>query len=371
MHKVMRALCAAACLVAAHHEARAETGAPKIPDEVRLVTKGHGTQLTDAQGRSLYMSDADLTKPGTSTCVDACAVLRPPLLAKEKPAVLPEGWAIIPRNDGALQWTYKGRPLYGYARDGEAGAVFGAGDGWTLAFEPMVVPPETSIVDTVLGQALASADGKALYTRGGDGAKTKPCGASCERVWRPLVAPWVARDHGGFSVIARPDGVRQWAYRGQALYLYAGDGARAKLNGHGREGWQAMVLEPAPPVPRWVTIVGSDGGELYADAKGMALYRYMIDQNTSEQAYMGGNTCDEACLKKYWTPVSAETKQPRVGHWSVVPAADGGWQWAYKGMPLYRLNLETRPGELYYTTYRQFQWMKPIMYALPSLQGVF
>jgi hypothetical protein len=26
---------------------------------------------------------------------------------------------------------------------------------------------------------------------------------------------------------------------------------------------------------------------------------------------------------------------------------------------------------LYYTTYRQFQWMKPIMYTLPALQGVF
>ena len=197
------------------------------------------------------------------------------------------------------------------------------------------------------------------------------CDAACERTWRPLSAAWIARNYGNFSVILREDGIHQWAYKGQALYLYASDGARAELNGHDRDPWRAMMLEPAPAVPEWVTIVGSDGGKLYANGKGMTLYRLMIEQNDSEQAYSGGSSCDAACLKKYWTPVTAETKQARVGYWSVAPTADGRWQWTYKGMPLYLLNLETRPGQLYYTTYRQFQWMKPIMHALPSLQGVF
>jgi len=367
MNAWIKMACAiSACLIAAPSHARAET-----PAEIKLVARGHGTQLTDAQGRALYTSDADLTKPGTSTCIAACAVMRPPLIVKDKPTGAANGWAVITRNDGAQQLTYKGRPLYGYTRDSEPGAVFGAGDGWTLAFDPMVVPPDMSIVDTVMGHVLAAADGKSLYVRDGEGAAAKACDAACERTWRPLSAPWVARNYGGFSVIARGDGVHQWAYNGRALYLYAGDGTRADLNGHGREGWRALVLEPAPPVPAWVSVVASDGGKLYADGKGMTLYRLMIDQNDSEQAYMGANACDAACLKKYWTPVIAETKQARMGYWSVVPTTDGGWQWAYKGMPLYLLNLETRPGELLYTTYRPFQWMKPIMYALPSLQGVF
>jgi predicted lipoprotein with Yx(FWY)xxD motif len=187
-----------------------------------------------------------------------------------------------------------------------------------------------------------------------------------------MAASWTARDFGDFGVVARDDGIHQWTYKGQPLFTYAGDAGAGALNGHDLDGlWQARVLEPAPPVPGWVTVVGSDGGELYADRNGMALYRLMIDQNGTEQSYMGGSQCDAACLEKYWTPVAADSKQPRIGYWSVIESGRGGWQWAYKGMPLYLLNVETRPGELYYTTYRQFQWMKPIMYRLPSLQGVF
>ena len=360
----------AVCLVASHPEAQAETRG-ELPAEIKLVMRGHGIQLTDALGQSLYTSDADLTKPGTSTCGDVCAEMRPPLIAKDTPIGVGDGWTVIIRKDGSLQLAYRGRPLYRYVRDSEPGAVFGASEGWALAFDPIVVPPEMSIVDTTMGKVLAAADGKPLYTRGGEGPAAPACDAVCERTWRPLSAPWVARSHGGFSIVARRDGFHQWAYNGAALYLYAGDGTRGNLNGHGRDDWRVLVLEPSQPVPEWVTVVGSDGGKLYADGKGMTLYRLMIEQNDSKQSYMGGSACDETCLKKYWTPVTAEMKQARVGYWSVVPTTDGHWQWAFKSMPLYLLNLETRPGELYYTTYRQFQWMKPIMYALPSLQGVF
>ena len=68
----------AVCLVASHPEAQAETRG-ELPAEIKLVMRGHGIQLTDALGQSLYTSDADLTKPGTSTCGDVCAEMRPPL----------------------------------------------------------------------------------------------------------------------------------------------------------------------------------------------------------------------------------------------------------------------------------------------------
>ncbi len=118
-------------------------------------------------------------------------------------------------------------------------------------------------------------------------------------------------------------------------------------------------------------MVGSDGGPLYADANGMTLYSLLEDNNATERAYRGGNHCDEGCLARYWNPVGAETMGPPIGHWSVLEHEDGTLQWAHLGRPLYTLKLENRPGQLYYTTYRQFQWMKPIMYALPALQGVF
>jgi predicted lipoprotein with Yx(FWY)xxD motif len=132
-----------------------------------------------------------------------------------------------------------------------------------------------------------------------------------------------------------------------------------------------VILEPAPPVPDWVTVVGSDGGALYADAAGMTLYRLLEDGNATELAYRGGNHCDAACLVRYWDPVLASEELAPLGYWSVIPRGDDTYQWAYKGMPVFTSRLETRPGQLYYTTYRQFQWMKPIMYALLALQGVF
>lgn len=344
----------------------------ETPDDAAVTPLGYGTRITDAQGFTLYTFDTDLREPGTSTCTGACAEMRPPLLADSPPEEMPSGWSVMPRNDGALQWAYNDRPLYRYARDLDPGAVFGAGNGWNVVLEPMLTPAELSMTDTVLGKVLATADGRSLYVQSGTSPADTTCDTACRETWQPVEAPWAARDFGAFSVITREDGFYQWAYDGQALYTFAGDARPGDLNGHAQDSvWHAAILEPAPPVPDWVSVVASDGGDLYADARGMTLYRLMIDENDTEQSYNGGNHCDEACLDKYWTPVSADAPQPRVGHWSVIAGRDGSWQWAYQGMPLYLLNLETRPGQLYYTTYRQFQWMKPIMYALPSLQGVF
>jgi predicted lipoprotein with Yx(FWY)xxD motif len=357
----------AACLFAAAARADLET-----PADAAVTELGHGTRITDAEGLTLYTFDTDLREPGASMCTGECAAMRPPLLADRVPDNPPEDWSVIARDDGTLQWAHKGRPLYRYARDLDAGAAFGAGNGWNVAFEPSLTPAELSVTDTVIGQVLSTSDGRTLYVRGGDTGPDFVCDGACAQSWRPVEAPWTARDFDAFSVLTRADGLYQWAYDGKALFTYAGDASPGDLNGHDTNGvWQALVLEPAPPVPDWVTVVVSDGGDLYADSGGMTLYRLMIDDNATEQAYIGGNHCDEACLKKYWTPVSANGPLPRVGHWSVIADGTGGWQWAYQGMPLFLLNAETRPGQLYYTTYRQFQWMKPIMYALPSLQGVF
>ena len=343
--------------------------AENLPPTVQAIAKGHGVQLTDVDGFTLYTFDTDLSQPGRSTCTGACAALHPPFMAKDIPADLPEGWSVIVRDDGTRQWTYEGRPLYRYARDLHPESAFGAVDGWNFAFEPLLTPAEMTVGNTVLGHVLVTAGGKTLYVQDAGGG---PCDLICQKTWRPIRAPWNAHDFGAFSVLVGNDGIDRWAYDGQALYTFNGDAAAGDVNGHGQDDtWQALVLEPAPPVPDWITVVQSDGGALYANRDGMTLYRLMIDQNATEQAYIGGNHCDGACLEKYWTPVRAEMHTPPVGHWSVIEGQDGGWQWAYKGMPLYLLNLETRPGQLYYTTFRQFQWMKPVMYALPSLQGVF
>jgi predicted lipoprotein with Yx(FWY)xxD motif len=348
-------------------------GATPYPDGVTNSQFGHGTRLTDTQGMTLYQFENDLREPGTSTCNDDCAVKHPPLLATDIPAQIPSNWTLIERDDGAQQWAFQGMPLYRSQMDSHKGADYGQGQGWIVAFETIKTPPELSVTSTVLGHVLASSDGLTLYVNNSDeGSAAIECDNTCLETWVPAKAPWAATNYGDFSVHARADGIYQWAYQDKPLFLFSGDSERGDLNGDGVDGlWSSMLLEPAPPMPDWVKVVGSDGGPLYADSNGMTLYTLYEDRNGLEQTRMGGNQCDEACLDKYWTAVPAPSKTAPVGSWSVIERGVQTLQWAYMGRPLYTLNLETRPGQLFYTTFRQFQWMKPIMYSLPALQGVF
>lgn len=355
-----------ACSAASSH------AAGPYPIEVATVELGHGVLLTDIGGSALYRYDSDLREPGTSTCMDDCAEIHPPLLVTNTPDDIPDSWSLIEREDGTQQWALAGSPLYRYARDSNKGLAFGEGDGWTSAFEPMLTPPDMSVAGTILGHVLSTANGMTLYVRENT-SEPFACTGKCLETWAPFEAPWGASDYGEFSVVAREDGVYQWAYDGKPLFRYLGDAERGDINGDGTDGaWTALVLEPAPPVPPWVTVVHSDGGALYADSEGKTLHMVVIDKNMLPTTIQGGNHCDEECLEKYWTVVGADSEVPPIGYWSVIENKDHGLQWAYKGLPLYTLKYVPGPGqELHYTTYRQFQWMKPIMYALPSLQGVF
>jgi predicted lipoprotein with Yx(FWY)xxD motif len=79
----------------------------------------------DARGMSLYTYARDAV--GRSACVAACAKNWPPLVATA--ADRPSGdWTIIIRDDGSLQWAYKGRPIYGWIKDMKPGDR--TGDGW-------------------------------------------------------------------------------------------------------------------------------------------------------------------------------------------------------------------------------------------------
>ena len=348
-------------------------GDEPYPAEVASIQFSHGQRLTDTNGMTLYQFENDLREPGTSTCKDECAVKHPPLLATDVPTQIPNNWALIEREDSSQQWAFRGMPLYRSQMDSHKGADYGQGEGWNVAFITITTPSELSVVSTVLGHVLASSDGLTLYVGIGDeDAAPIECNGVCLDTWQPVQAPWAATDHGDFSVHAWADGIHQWAYRGKPLFLYAGDAEQGDVNGDNADSLRsATVLVPPPPLPNWVKVVGSDSGDLYADSNGMTLYTLYKDRNSSEQSYLGGNQCDEACLDKYWTAVNAPSKAPPVGSWSVIERQDLALQWAYMGRPLYTLNLETRPGQLFYTTFRQFQWMKPIMYSLPALQGVF
>lgn len=104
---------------------------------VKVAKKdGAGSYLTDAKGMALYVFRKDA--PGKSACAGDC-VARWPLYHAEKvePAGGPKGsdFAVITRDDGQKQTTYKGLPLYYFAGDKAPGDTKGQGvkDVWYLA----------------------------------------------------------------------------------------------------------------------------------------------------------------------------------------------------------------------------------------------
>ena len=220
---------------------------PGAPREVIARESGAGISLTDAKGLTLYTYDKD-TEPGRSLCNGQCAQAWPPLLAPAGAKELGD-WTLVTRDDGQLQWAYRGRPLYRFVRDTSPGAA--SGDGvqavWHIAFDPIRTPVGMSLQKGVVGRLLADDKGLTLYVSDADRDPAKSvCGGTCAQNWEPLTAPWIAGALGPFAPVKRADGTRQWAYQGKPLYRFAGEVKPGATSGEGA-GWHAVVLEPAAP----------------------------------------------------------------------------------------------------------------------------
>ena len=85
----------------------------------------HGV-LVDAKGMTLYTFDQDAAHSGKSVCNGQCATNWPPLAA-ERDAKVEGDWSVITRDDGSLQWAYKGQPVYAFIKDAKPGDKTGDG----------------------------------------------------------------------------------------------------------------------------------------------------------------------------------------------------------------------------------------------------
>ena len=77
-----------------------------------------GNVLTDAKGMSLYTFDKDAD--GKSACNGPCATNWLVLKAEASDAAA-DGYTVITRDDGSRQWAYRGKPVYTYKPDQNAG----------------------------------------------------------------------------------------------------------------------------------------------------------------------------------------------------------------------------------------------------------
>ena len=80
--------------------------------------------VTNMKGMTLYTFDKDTA--GKPTCDGDCAKMWPPYagLAGEN---FGEGWTLVPRTDGTLQWAYDKKPVYFFMNDVKAGDMLGDG----------------------------------------------------------------------------------------------------------------------------------------------------------------------------------------------------------------------------------------------------
>lgn len=220
-----------------------------LPDSitVRHMPDAGGTALVSLEGLTLYTFDGNAAHPipdcgAGSDCarhwrpVEAGAIANPA-----------GDFTVIPRQDGITQWAYRGRPLYLFEGDRKPGEVRGAGldERFHVALIRRYFMPADATVRwlTGLGNVLVTRSGATLYERDrvqpnednhdfhsdhgppalGRLYGTSTCDASCARTWPPYAAPADAVASGYWDVLTRPDGSKQWAYKGFALYSYSRD----------------------------------------------------------------------------------------------------------------------------------------------------
>ena len=248
---------------------RAQTapqGAGEIvtPPDIIINTTPAGLVFADPKGYTLYVTERD-REPGKSTCVGPCTTEWSPVRAAA--AAKPFGdWVLVPRDDGAPQWAYKGRPLYRYRREARTGWAEAQSGVWRIAMaSPFPVRgarrrsrevPKTRVVVsgvpggivgqvTPSGAVLADWNGMTLYTLPATGS----CVDRCLDTWSPLTAPMAAVPTGDWTLIRRPGGEMQWAHKGQGLYRCAEDAVPGDMHCENAEngGARAVRLPPEPP----------------------------------------------------------------------------------------------------------------------------
>jgi predicted lipoprotein with Yx(FWY)xxD motif len=354
----------------------------------------------DANGRTLFVFDQD--RPGRATCIAECTQEFPALTAPRDARAFGD-WSIVRRPDGSRQWAYQSHPLYSWVKEnipgdvasnvgvserpppraagvvatpkgslpGQAGTPTGQPTAAAARSGPLLPPPgwqvarftpaavmslpdsiDVRVVPSSLAVAFTDAVGMTLYEFDGDVRRDgQLCSsASCDLQWLPIAAPTLALPVGDFSIVSRPDGSSQWAYKGRPLYSYAGDQLPGDVHGAGVDKrWDVAVLTQDFR-PANVAVNSLDGYGDVISLRGMTLYgSYMFEHRIggrnqrddfTHNSYkkgkeLGPNGCIDAVCLALWHPFTAPADAQPDGWWEPITRPDGSKQWAYKGYAMY------------------------------------
>ena len=209
----------------------------------------------------------------------------------------------------------------------------------------MAAPPGVTFRPAdMLPPFFADAAGMTLYINEYDQPGKSGYVGNCDTRWQPLKAAVDAEAFGDWSVIKREDGVAQWAYRGRALYTFAGDSESSDINGNGvdRNHWRVAIIAPPKLLTPGEAIAQRSvnaAGDILVDMRGMTIYTFDDDTNSE------GSVCADSCAET-WEPLLAGQLALPFGSWSLVRRDDGTHQWAYVGKPLYTFTGDFAPGEI-------------------------
>jgi len=350
------ALAGAVLLVGvAYAEANATVVRPPVmPPGFTIVETARGPVMATAQGMTIYKQlpkgRAAKQVEVTGVCVFQCPSEWPPLTAPADATPVGD-FTVVTHADGTRQWAYKNVPLETFVFDRKRGDTLGddthdlngprvpMGEAAWLESDvppevppappppPENLPPEVTVrVTTGNVRTFADMNGMTLYA----------CAVSCGADWTPLPAGGLARSHGDWSLVVHTGGTRQWAYKNQPVFTFAGDGNPGDVHGAAQGG--QMLVDYRPPLPPAVVIVRTETGPVYA-AKATGKTLYYQGYNHRAYQFLGFNggpfsNCTNACAE-VMPPLLAGDGDKAAGEWWIFTRPDGARQWAYRGHPVY------------------------------------
>jgi predicted lipoprotein with Yx(FWY)xxD motif len=102
----------------------------------------------------------------------------------------------------------------------------------------------TKTGDSTKGKVLTDAKGMTLYTFDKDAGGKSACNGPCAGNWPPLTASADAKPATGYTILARDDGSKQWAYKGKPLYTWKNDKKPGDITGDGFANGAWHVAQP-------------------------------------------------------------------------------------------------------------------------------
>lgn len=260
--KFKRLLASLAVCIAAGALALAEENAPVAGFDMAWKF-GIGAFLIDDGGRTLYVNTGEFDD--RSSCYGDCTEQWEPVLLGETldigSGVLVAQVGAVVREEGTIQITYGGYPLYRSTADARIGDMNGLGtDGsWfpvTASGQPVDVTGVVSLVPANIdalergfrvgrGTFLVNGEGVALYAHAGD-SDISACYGDCADNWPPVIpaaglSVASSLDEALVGRAVRDDGTEQLTYGGHPLYYYAADTESGSTAGHGEGGVWHLV----------------------------------------------------------------------------------------------------------------------------------